>query len=236
MPSLLGQIKPWYSLSLLGPTGIAISNLTTVAEQVLGSDQTRAGVIFHNPGSTYPKRVLPAGTTAADLAAAIAALVGGSGGILIEPQSELILLQDETDQYNVNCAWVGVTDNNADAALSIFNFTPSGQPIRPPTMRYSQQIPVTSPLATSISGIGTGSQALLGFDANRTGVKFHNPGTITDAVCPANLGALIGAGSMIVLPGDTKTIMGNDQIKVTCGWNVAAASPGGQLTALSFYG
>lgn len=235
MVSFLAQIKPWYSLSLLGPTAIAISALTTVSQQIIGPDQTRAGIVFHNPG-TQNKRVLPAGVSAADLTAALAALAGGSGGLVIYPQEEIILLQDETDQYNVNCAWVGVTDNNADAALSIFNFTPTGAPLRLPTIRQQQQIPVTSPIATQVLGIATGSQTALAQDPNRTGVQFHNPGTVNIAVSPANLGATIGAGSMIVLPGATKTIMGNDQIKVTCGWNVCAASPGGQLTALSFYG
>ena len=52
-----------------------------------------------------------------------------------------------------------------------------------------------------------------------------------------SLGASIGAGSIIVLPGDTKTILGNDYVKVNAGWNACAQSGNSNaLTAMSLYG
>lgn len=222
------QFKPWYNLPILGPYAVAVTTLTTVAATVLAADPTRAGVIFHNPGAQN-KRVLPVGGT----------LIGGAGGILIYPQSEFTLLQDELEQYNVNCAWQAVTDNNADGALTILDFTPAtpGAPEVLPTTRKQQQIPVTSPIASTTATLGVGSTRILSADPNRHGVQFHNPGTVTIAVCPDNVAASIGAGSIILLPGQTKTIIGNDHVRVNAGWLAAAASGAANaLTALSLYG
>lgn len=228
------QFDPWYNLPILGPYAVAITTLTaaaiaaTATGNAAAADPTRAGIIFHNPG-TKNKRVMPAGS----------ALVGGTGGILIYPQSEYILLQQPGSPYNVNCGWNAVTDDASDGSLTVLDFSPSApNTVRVmPTTRQLQQIPVTSPVGVPSSGIGTGSVAVLSADPQRMGVQFHNPGTITLAVCPANLAALIGAGSLILLPGDTKTIKGNDRIKVNCGWNaIAASGSNNALTALGLYG
>jgi hypothetical protein len=228
MALTLASAKPWYDLSILGPYSIAIATLNNAGAQVLGVDNARSGVIFHNPGSAN-KRVLPVGTS----------LAAGSGGILIYPQSDFILLQQENSQWNINCAWQAVTDDNTDGSLTILNFTPNtpNAPEVQPTMRVQQQIPVASPLAFPTITLGTGSIPILGADPNRNGVIFNNPGTVIAAVCPANLAAAIGAGSIILLPGQTKEIIGNDRVKVNCGWNgIAQSGNNNALTALGLYG
>lgn len=230
--------RSWNDFPILGPYSIAISNLTTASAQVLAADNARTGIIFHNPGSKN-KRVLPAGTTAADLVTAATQLIGGTGGILIYPQSEFMLIQGEDTQYNTNCAWIAVTDDNTDGALTILNFTPNtpGAPLVQMTMRKLQDIPVTSPTATPTTTLGTGSVQVLAADPNRSGVLFANPGTNVAAVCPSNLAASIGAGSIIILPGDSKRIIGNDRVRINCAWNgIAQSGANNALTALSLYG
>lgn len=228
MAPTIQQASSWYELPILGPYAIAITGLTTVSTGILVSDLTRAGVIFHNPG-TVAKRVVPADST----------LAGGSGGIVIYPQEEFTLIRAPNMPYNINCGWIGVTDDPADGALTIFNFTPQtpGAPKAPITTRLSQQIQVTSPISLQTT-LGTGSKQILAADANRGAVEFHNPGTVTLAVCPSNLPAVIGAaGSMILLPGDTKRIVGNQLVKINCAWNgIALSGASNPITALSFYG
>jgi hypothetical protein len=238
MALTLGALSSWNDYPILGPYGIGITTLTTVATQVLAPDSTRKGVFFHNPGAQN-KRVLPAGQTAGDLAAAIAALVGGTGGILIYPQSDFPLLQGEDSRYNVNSAWVGVTDNNADGSLTILNFTPTtpGAPMVQMTMRALQQNPINSPVAAPSINVGTGSISILAPDPNRTGVIFGNPGTVNVAVTASNLSASIGAGSIVILPGGSKSIIGNSRVKVNCGWNgIAQSGNTNVITALGLYG
>ena len=228
MAVTIAAAKPWYDLSILGPYAIAITTLTTVSVQVLAADNARTGVFFHNPG-TKNKRIMPFGST----------LAGGAGGILLYPQSDFVLLQDENSQWNVNCAWIAVTDDNTDGALTILNFTPNtpGAAEVQPTMRVQQQIPVASPVGSQISTLTTGSQLILGADPNRNGVIFQNPGTIEAAVCPSNLAASIGAGSIIILPGAEKRIIGSDLVKVNCAWNgISQSGSNNALTSLGLYG
>jgi hypothetical protein len=100
-------------------------------------------------------------------------------------------------------------------------------------------MPAGSVLAggAQITGIGMGSMTALAADPNRKGVQFYNPSDNTLGVCPDNLGATIGAGSILLYPGLSKTIIGNDRVRVNCGWNVTANAGGAnQLTALQFYG
>lgn len=228
MPSFLRQSDIWYNLPIVGPYSLAIDDLTTVSSEVIAADIARTGIIFHNPG-TKNKRVLPAGNT----------LAGGAGGILIYPQEEFILLQGETTQYNVNCAWIAVTDDDSDGSLTVLDFTPNtpDAPIVQPTIRQQQKVPVTSPVAELLATLGTGSETLLDPDPNRHGVIFHNPGTVNVAVCPDNVAAVVGAGSIVILPGDRKQIIGNDRVRINCGWNAIAASGStNRITALSLYG
>ncbi len=224
----VGSTSSWNDYPILGPYSIAITALTTVAQTVLAADPACKGVIFHNPG-TKTKRIIPVGS----------ALVGGTGGIVIYPQSEYKLLQDQGSHFNINVAWQAVTDDNTDGLLTVLSFTPNtpgaGQ-VRP-TIRTLMQNPIASPVASETLTLGAGSQQVLAADPQRMGVQFHNPGTVNIGVCPSNLGASVGAGSIIVLPGDTKTLIGNDYVKINCAWNAAAASGNANaLTALSLYG
>lgn len=228
MPSFLRQNEIWYNLPIIAPYSIPITTLTTVSAQVIGTDIGRTGILFHNPG-TKNKRVLPAGNT----------LAGGAGGILIYPQEEFILLQGEATQYNVNCAWIAVTDDDADGSLTVLDFTPGtpNAPIVQPTIRQLQKVPVVSPVADLAADLTTASQTLLDADPNRHGVIFHNPGTVNVAVCPDNIAAAVGAGSIVILPGDRKQIIGNDRVRINCGWNaIAESGADNRITALSLYG
>ena len=73
-------------------------------------------------------------------------------------------------------------------------------------------------------------------DRNRSGIQFHNPGTVTLAFCPGNLDAVIGAGSIILLPGQTKTIYGNDNVKINCAFNgIAESGNNNPITVLGLY-
>lgn len=225
---VLASSRSWSDYPILGPYGIAVTALTTIGRQVLAADNGRTGVFFHNPG-TANKRVMPIGSV----------LVGGVGGILIYPQSDYVLLKSEDSEFNINCAWQAVTDDNADGILTIFDFTPNtpGAPMVQQSMRKSQQIPVSSPVGFPTGNLGLGSTLILAADPNRIGVQFHNPSTVIEAVCPSNLSASIGAGSVIILPGDTKTIIGNDRVKVNCGFNGASGGAGpNAITALGLYG
>ena len=228
MANPLPSARSWSDYSILGPYGIVITTLTTVSQQVLGVDNARNGVIFHNPGAQN-KRVMPVGS----------ALAGGSGGILIEPQTDYVLMKNQDSQFNINCAWIAVTDNNSDGSLTILNFTPNtpGAPMVQQSMRSLQDVPVASPVGFPTINLGLGSTLILAADPNRRGVQFHNPSGVVEAVCPSNLAASIGAGSIIVLPGDTKTIIGNDRVKVNCGFNGVSASAGpNAITVLGLYG
>lgn len=228
MPSFLRQSEIWQNYPILGPYSIGFTALTTVSQEVIGEDIGRTGIIFANPG-TKNKRVIPAGNV----------LAGGSGGILIYPQTEFMILQGESTQFNVNCAWLAVTDDNTDGNLTVLDFTP-GTPNAPEvqaTIRALQKVPVASPVATPLTTLTTGSQPLLAADPNRHGVIFANPGTIAAAVCPDNLAASFGGGSIIILPGDSKRIVGNDRVRVNCGWSaIAQSGSNNALTALSLYG
>jgi len=218
----------WSDYPILGPYSIAVTGLTTVAQTVLAADPACKGVIFHNPGSK-PKRILPVGQ----------ALVGGTGGIVIYPQSEYKLLMDPNSHFNINVAWQAVTDDNTDGLLTVLSFTPNtpNAPQVRQTIRTLMQNSIASPVSSETLTLGTGSQQILAADPQRMGVQFHNPGSVQVAVCPSNLVASIGAGSIIVLPGDTKTILGNDYVKINCAWNGAAQSGNANaLTALSLYG
>lgn len=220
--------QPWSDIPVLGPIAAAVTNLTTVAGQVLGFDAVRHGILFHNPG-TKTKRVAPLG----------AALAGGSGGVVIFPGSSWMLMQDEHTDFQVNCGWQAVTDDNADGALTILNFTdvnPAVSVAPLPTMRQNQIISVTSPTDTT-TALATASIAVLPADPSRRGVIFMNASAVNIAVCPANLAAVVGAGSIVIPPGGETRIVGNRRVKVNCGWvGIAASSSGNQLTALGLYG
>lgn len=220
--------QPWHDIPVLGPIAVAVTSLTTVAANVLGFDAVRHGILFHNPGA-QTKRVAPLG----------ASLAGGSGGVVIYPGSSWMLLQGEDTDYQVNCGWQAVTDNNADGALTILNFTDANPAVTVaplPTMRQNQVILVASPTDT-VTALALVSIPVLSADPSRRGVIFMNASAVNQAVCPANLAAVIGAGSIVIPPGGEFRIIGNRRVKVNCGWaGIAASGSGNQLTALGLYG
>jgi hypothetical protein len=226
--SLPARSQPWNDTPVLGPIGVAITTLSTVASSVLGFDAVRHGVLFHNPG-TKTKRVAPAGVS----------LAGGSGGMPIFGGSSWMLLQDENSDYQVNCEWQAVTDDNADAALTILNFTDANPAVTTapmPTIRQNQVISVTSPVDTA-TALATSSIPILSADPNRRGVIFINASLVDIAVCPSNLVAIVGAGSIVVPAGGEARILGNRRVKINCAWNgISASGSGNQLTALGLYG
>lgn len=212
-------------IPVLGPVGVAVTGLTTVQSQVIASDNVRHGLIFHNPSATIAKRVGPVGMN----------LTAGSGGILIYPQSDFVLLQDDDVLLNVNCAWNALTDNNSDGNLTIFNFTDvnASVPAPEPVASLNYSVPISSPSGTQVSTLGTASSAIIGANQNRRGIIFQNPGSVIAGVCPANLAAVIGAGSWTVLPGQERRILAKGRTRVNCGWNgIAATGANNKLTIL----
>src|ERR1700730_4697354 len=89
-----------YDIPVLGPIGVAVSGIGTVWGQVLASDVTRRGLIFHNPGSVdvlvAPSNILVQPPTDA-------------GALRIYAQSDLVLFSEDEHQ-NLNTAWMGWTD------------------------------------------------------------------------------------------------------------------------------
>jgi hypothetical protein len=216
-----------YDVPVLGPIAIAFPNLGTSSQQVVGPDPTRAGIVFHNPG-TQIIRVMPANVTP----------VSGSGGILIYPQEEEALFSDAA--MALNAAWNAVADSGANNPLTIFNFAGynAAQPAPMPLASLSYGVPIISPNGIQVSNLGTASQQVIGPNPMRRGILFHNPNPepIVLAVCPSNLSAAYAAaGSMGILPGQEKRIIARNRIRVNCAWN-AAASQGSNnsLTILEF--
>jgi hypothetical protein len=216
-----------YDVPVLGPIGIAIANLGTGSTQVIGPDPTRAGIVFHNPG-TQIIRVAPANLT----------LVPGSGGILIYPQEEEALFSDAA--MALNCAWNAVADSDSNNPLTIFNFSGynASQPAPMPIARLSYGVPIVSPNGIQVSNIGTGSQQVIGRNPMRRGIVFMNPNPYPRliSVCPENLTASsAAAGTLGILPGQEKRIIARNRIRVNCAWNACAdAGSGNSLTILEF--
>lgn len=209
---------------VLGPIGVGYATLGTTSAEVIGADAVRHGLIFHNPGSVI-FRVTPANLTP----------VAGVGGIPVYPQSELPILGEELT--DVNCAWNAVADSGANNPVTIFNFTDNyqGVPAPEPLARLNVGVPISSPLGIQISALTTASLSVIGANPVRRGILFSNPSDVPVAVCPANLTALFGAGSMIVLPGGEKRIMAKGRLRVNCGWKAIAESGAGKsLTILEF--
>lgn len=210
---------------VLGPIGVAVSTLGTTAAQVIAADPVRRGIVFHNPGNVVI-RIAPANV----------ALVSGSGGIVIYPQSDFILL-DDNPLFNVNCAWNAVADSGSNNTLTIFNFTDANSSVAAPNARsqLNYSIPQTSPSGTAVSGLGTASTQVIAANPTRRGVLFHNPGSVNVAVCPANLTAVIGAGSRIIFPGSEFRLFAAGRVRVNCAWKaIAASGAANKLTVLEF--
>lgn len=218
-----------HDIPVLGPIGVAIASITTVWAQVLARDVTRRGVIFHNPGSVD---VLVAPANLGSQPATDA------GALRIYAQSDLELFAEDEHQ-NINSPWMAWVDGGS-GILSILNFTGTNasQPAPMPLASLNQGSSILSPLGSGVL-LGTASAAAIGANPQRRGITFHNPKTVTLAVCPANLVAVIGAGSIILLPGQTRTFMAKpkSRIRVNCGWNaIAQISSNNPLTILEHLG
>jgi len=213
-----------YDLPILAPIGIAVSTLSTVWQQVLPSDPVRRAVVFHNPGSVT-LFVAPANLAAQALAGAIAVL----------PQTEFSIFSD--DDARCNAAWMAWVASGVSQPATILNFTDtpvSAAPPPMPQMRQALDIAITSPVTTGFA-LDTTSRAVIGSNPVRRGIQFHNPGEVTAFVAPSNLAAAAGAGSLTILPKDTKTIMARGRVRVGAGWNGRSETGSGNpLTILEY--
>lgn len=216
-----------YGVPVLGPVGLGFS-LGTVAQQVLAFDAVRRGVIFANPSSDT---IYVAPTNLAGQSIA--------GAVEIFPQSEWELFADPP--VSVNTAWKAWAATGPSSAFTVLNFTDvnalgnvSDANAPSPLANLNYDVPIVSPNAYGTS-LGTVSVAVIGPNPVRRGIVFHNPGTIAVAVCPANLSAAFGPGSLIVLPGDTKRVFAQGNLKVNCGWNaIAQSGANNPLTILEY--
>jgi hypothetical protein len=212
---------------VLGPVGIGFS-LGTAWQQVLAFDAVRRGVIFANPSSDTIY-VAPANLSGQQIAGAVA----------IFPQEEWDLFADPP--ISVNTAWMAWAATGPASAFTVLNFTDQnvlGSPNNAngplPQSNLSFDVPIVSPLATGIS-LATSSVTAIGSNPVRRGIAFHNPGLVPVAVCPANLSAAFGPGSIIVLPGATKRIFAKGNVKVNCGFNaIAQSGSNNPLTVLEY--
>lgn len=207
---------------VIGPVAVAKTVGATVT-QVAAADPVRRGILFHNPGSVAI-RVAPSNLTPSI----------GIGGIVIYPQTEFALYSDGFIQ--VNCAWSAIADDGSSNPLTVFDFTDGAQVIPPArTTAMNGNIQIASPNGIQVSNLATLSQSVLGSNINRRGILFQNPGTVPISVCPSNLVASIGAGSLVILPGQEKRIFPQGRVRVTCAWNAIASSGSGNfLTILEF--
>lgn len=205
------------AIPVLGPIGIGIATLGTTWIQVLPADAGRRGVLFYNPGANN-LRVTPVNL----------AVQGNAGAFLIYPGEWLEFYADDLS-VNVNSAWMAWVDTGTNQPISILNFTSTNTsvPAPQPQSQMSYGVPVQSPLTYGTT-LTNASVPIIAANPQRRTVVFHNPGTVNVAVTPANLVAVIGAGGIILLPGQTKQIPAKGLIKVNCGWNGIAAVAGSQ--------
>jgi len=224
MPSPLADMV--YDIPVLGPIGVAFNTLTATWIQVLPADPVRRGVIFANPSLTATLRVAPA-TLAAQ---------NNAGALLIYPQSEYAVWGEPDNLVRMNSAWMAWSDGAGPNPISILNFTDNNpaQAAQLPLIRQGYEVPITSPLATGVS-LTTNSVQVIAANPMRRGIKFQNPSDVVIYVCPANLTAIAGAGSIPILPGAEKTIIARGRIRVNCGWKAIAASGSGKPLTIFEY-
>jgi hypothetical protein len=91
-----------------------------------------------------------------------------------------------------------------------------------PQVRQNYSVPITSPVASGLTNLGTVSVPAIGSNPVRRKIEFINPNAlVTVFVCPSNLTATTGGGSIPIVPGGTLIIEGEN---VNAGWNAIAAS------------
>lgn len=222
-------------IPILGPIGVAVTGISNTATLAIAADNLRHGILFFNPNSSTVLRIAPANVS----------LVSGSGGIAIEPFSYFELYDSIGGNFGnddavvrINCAWNVVADAAGAFGLTIWNFTDANPAVTSPPAPVAYQnldIDITSPNGGQVTNLTTSSVTLLPSNSNRRGILFHNPGTQNKAVCPSNLSASQGAGSIILLPKAQKQINAFGKVRVNCGFNAQTANNSdGSLSWLEF--
>jgi hypothetical protein len=221
-------------IAILGPIGVAVAGISTTPVAAIGADSLRHGILFHNPNPNAVLRVLPAGGT----------LVSGAGGIAIEPYSSFEIydssggnLGADDGLVRVNTGWNVVADSAGSFGLTIWTFTDNNVPVTSlaRTITLNIDIDIPSPNGLQVTSLTTASVQIIGANAVRRGILFHNPGTQPKAVSPGNLPASLTAGSIILLPKAEKRIDARGKVRVNCAFNALTANNAdGTLTALEF--
>lgn len=219
---------PSNDVPILGPIGVGVATLGTVWSEILASDPNRRGVIFHNPGANT-LFVAPSNLGVQSTA----------GAVIVYPGYEVEFLAED-ERQNINTAWMGWVDVGANQPVSILNFTGTNAsvPAPLPLASLDQGSVITSPLASG-SVLTTAVSSVIGSNAQRRGITFSNPGSIPVCVMPSNLSVQFGvAGSITILPGQTKTFMARprSKVRVNCGWSAAAQSSTNPLSVLEWLG
>ncbi len=224
-----------HDIPVLGPVGVAVTGISNVAVAAIAADSLRHGILFFNPNPATVLRVAPANVT----------LVSGSGGIAIEPLSYFELYDslggnfgNDAGLVRINAAWNVVADTAGAFGLTVWNFSDANPAVANPpnAVAYlNTDIDIVSPNGWQTSALTTASSVFLNPNQNRRGILFHNPGTQNKAVCPANLAASQGAGSIIIVPKAQKEIRACGKVRINCGFNAATANNAdGTLTALEY--
>lgn len=108
--------------------------------------------------------------------------------------------------------------------------------------RQNYGVPVTSPIGFGITNLTTVSQQVIGANKVRRKLMFFNPNpAIMIWICPANLTATPGGGSIPIFSLTSRTIEGaavgpsEPGESCNCAWNAIADSGSGNgLTILEF--
>jgi hypothetical protein len=99
----------------ISPNAYAYS-LGTASSAIIGSNQGRVGLIFHNPNATGLVAVCPTLNSVNNPATALSAVVNGAGSYTILPYAELRIIGART-----TCSWNAVANFTA-APLTIWEF------------------------------------------------------------------------------------------------------------------
>lgn len=218
--------ETWSYLPVIGPEAIGIATLDQTWKTVAPADANRTGIVFHNPGTQY-LRVAPANL----------GVQGNAGALLIYPQNDVMLFTGMPN-INVSCEWKAWVDAGSNQPITVLDFIAVDVEAPPPQLQVqlTSNRPIESPVSHGVN-LTNNSVPILAANPLRQGVMFMNANdSVAVAVCPNNLPASIGAGSIIVLPGQTKSFMGSFGVRTNCGWNGIAASAGATpLTILEYF-
>lgn len=224
-----------HDVPVLGPIGLAITGISTAPIQAIAADFVRHGILFHNPNPTTTLRILPLGST----------LVSGSGGIVIVPygfqefyDSAGGNLDADDGRVRVNCGWQVVADSEGAAGLTIWNWTENNPAVSLAPMPLASQnldVDIASPIV-SLAALTVISSQIIGANPVRRGLFLHNSGaSYAKGIAPGNIGASIGAGSIVLLPQSSKEIRARGKVRLNCAFNAVTqnnADP--NLTVLTY--